>query len=732
MAKITKIGITVVCVICVGVFVLICLNQWFTTLVKRQLDTNIAAADSVCIRYGNVHLSVFTGEARIENVYFCSDTLPFADTITRNAIEAKVDIVSLDGINYYDWLVRRQLHLKGLTVKRPTITSRFEHNRTKDKGQLLESELRQKQQERLQQVLTIARIFLDDALITRITIDRAYVDALAYNDSLHVLVPECTMSVYDLGYNIRDEVPHYNDSVFHFLFRDVRCYIPDAHLTLTLDRVQASPNGVIEVKNMQAQTYLDTLLLEPIVAGVDSIRVGGFDVAKFNTLKLMEIKNIHLYNAFARMCVNELNEPDAHTQRTTRQEVQGINQKLQQANMEATLQFITGLDVDTLHIHNASVDVRSVATAFSVHADSLSLAVYGLGYSLIDEIPYHYNDSVYQFRLGYADIITPDSLVQISTSDIRYNDGGFFSMNRTHIRHIVDRWDLAHRMGDIPSTWVDMVVRSVRTSSKNIVKEAFSLENGFYLDTLYADIESLSVFRDSRYDTPEPYHLPQSYLLDLTYPFVIRRVNASIAHTHINLAMTKQSVGQLDLGPIAVQVNNVTAIPNSTIHILARCQVGKGKANARFDMTVNPACDWHLTLHSKQLDLHFLDGLLYPIVGMKIGCDVAQLDADYRGNSVVANGTFCMQYDNLSVRAFKDTNSPFAIVENMSGLINSAGKTILNRSNPSRSNRAPLSYYVQWKNDVWQNPSLFYCGPVIDGCIKTLLPGLFLHKRVKS
>ncbi|MCQ2310541.1 MAG: hypothetical protein MJZ64_02170 [Paludibacteraceae bacterium] len=726
-----KFGVIIIVFCLVGVVVVTGLNCWLTVLVRHQLNTQIAVADSVRISYGDVKLSISSGKAYIKDVYFCSDTLPFNDS-ARQVVEAKVGVLSLDGINYYDWLVHRQLHLKGLSIKEPSVRTRFLHTLDQNRGGDLRDQMMQDRLQRLEAIMNIVRIFLDDAVISRISIEDANIEAAAYNDSLRVCVPHFDMSVYDLGYNIKDKLLHYNDSVFHFMFKDVDVFVPEANLTLKVDCISAEPNGVMEINNVQIHTVLDSLRQEFLFAGVDCVYVGGFDAGKFNMVKELEIKNIHLYHPFATLCVNETADQKERSRRSTKKSFDEVDNKLLQTNMDLAMEFITGLDVDTLCVHNASLSVGSVTTDFQVHADSLSFTFYGLGYSLIDEIPYHYNDSVYDFSLGLVDVITPDSLVAITASDIRYDDSGVFSMNRTHIHHLVDRWQLTHYMNDQPVSWIDLVVNSVHTSSKNIVKEAFTLTDGFFLDTLSVDIESLSVFRDVRLKPTEPYRLPQTYFLGLDYPFIINHLDATVRDTHIELAITDKDPGVLNLGTMNLQVSNVTAIPDSTIRLLAHCHIGTGTADARFDLTVNPACDWHLALDAQQLNLHVLDDLLFPVVGMKIGCDVSRLTADYSGNMAVAEGSFCMEYDNFSLHAFKENDSPFTVVGKMSGLINSVGKTLLHKRNPSAPGKKPVAYRVKWKNDTWEDPALFYVGPMIDGCIETLLPGLFLHRRVKN
>lgn len=720
-------GIIVLVIFVVGIIVTASVNQWLAALVRRQLDNNIAAAaDSIQFSYGSVRVAAFRGKAQINDVHVAFRK--YEEDSTYTDFNATISGISMNGINHLDWLAHRQVYLKGFTITQPIVQTSFYHD--PEFAQKAKQRTSQSDQDQLEDILRIARIIMDDAVIGHITIERASIDALAYNDSLRIVVPEFNMSLYDIGYNVKDQVPHYNDSVFHCLMRDIDVYIPDADVSLSVKSLQAEPNGVLNIQEVLSQTYLDSLHQGSIHAGVQSVVVGGFDAAKFNQIKQMEIRSVHFYNPFINVVVDETASPQS--QKTTQEEMEVLNDRLQHINVELATKFITGLDIDSILVHNATCDIQSSVTSFKVLADSLYVALYGLGYSLVDEVPYHYNDSVYQFYLGHASIITPDSLTAISTSAIRYDNGGAFSIGPTRVRNIVNKWRLGPILNQGPVTWIDLSLNSLRTSSKNILRELFTIEDGFFLDSIHADIQSMSIFRDVRQQPIKPFTLPQTSLLRLSYPFVINHVDAKVHQMNIEVALTKQCVGHLNLNNLRAKLSNVTAIRNSTIVLDAHCGVGGGIADARIELDVKPTCDWRINLKARDMNLHFLDEMLYPVVGLKAGADVSSLVANYHGDNQIANGTFCMQYDNLSIQAFKDSQSPFTIVGDLSGLINSASKTLLNKRNPRRPDKEPLAYQVQWKNDPWQQPALYYIGPIIDGCIKTLLPGLFVHKRVKK
>jgi len=729
-----KIGISAAVVVMVILVISTFINSWIKMLVCRQLNDNIAAAHSYVITYEDINISVLTGRAVIKDIYFCTDSTAYDEESTTPAAQASVERISLDGINYYSWLVHRQLNLTGFTIINPSFQLRFLHE-IENNDESLEERVNEARRQRLEHILKLARIFIDDAVIDKITINNASINAEAINDSLRICVPDFSMEIENLGYNIKDLVPHYNDSIFHFLMHEVEIYIPKVPMTVNVNRFQADTNGVMQIDSVQIHSYLDPSHSEYITTRVHQITAGGFDAGRFNSIKDMQVKNLHIYSPSVFLHINEAAKPAEQHQTSsaaaTQNEIAAINSKLA-THLSVVEDFITGLTIDTILFHDAAVNVHSTASHFDLQASQLSLALYGLGFSAINEIPYHYNDSVYQFHLGHVDIVTPDSVVGITASHVRYDNGGAFTMGKTHIRHIIDKWQLTNLMNEEPVTLIDMHLDSLYTSSKNIVKEVYTLENGFFLDTLYANVSSLDIFRDARNTIKQPYHLPQTYITELSYPFVVHCVKANIDRINIRLAMTKANIGRLGLGPIHLNISNVTPIRNSVISTTACGKMGNGNVNAVFKMTVNDNCDWHLQLKASHIDAHHLDNMLYPLVGLRIGCDIHSITADYGGNTTLATGTYCMTYNNVDLYADKNSNTPFKIVKDLSGLINSADKTIIHPANPTKEGKEPVAYHVQWKNNPWVNPAMFYVGPIVDGCIETMLPGLFVHKRVKK
>lgn len=717
--------------------VVLSLNSILVRIIKAELDHSIAQIDSLDIRYGDVNLLVTSGHVWISDVYVQSDTLYSVADSARQMTRVQVGRVSIDGVNYFKWLTQKRIQVHGITIERPEVTSWFE-NKDKDEVQNLMGDSLRRQIEaekalRLEQAMDVARVFVEEATIDRITVKHAHARIGAINDQMRTIVADASMEIYGIGYSFIDSIPyHYNDSVFHFDIGRVDVVLPDGLTRLHSEGLTARPGGVMHIDSTWVEARLDTNHHQFLRAGIDGLRIGGFDVQKFNQTKSLGVRSIHIDHpqATLRLSTKQQKKSAAEIKRERAAEQQ--MRQLQQAHWEELRQqamiFLTEVNIDTIFLHDACADFASTTDHLHTSLDSLSLGVYGLGYSLLDSIPYHYNDSVYTFSIARAHVITPDSLIEVHNAGIRYTNGGALEIGRTRVHHTVGRWDLGPRKGNTPQAWIDLTMRSLTTSQKNVVREALTLGEHFVLDTVHVAVERMEIHKDARFPIREPHGILQQALLQIHYPFHIRRVNAQLDDMVIHLGKDTAAVGTMQLGPLQATISNITAVPNETIRVKAEGRMGKGDINLQLDMIVNRAGNWHMALDAKHLDMHHLDGFIYPIAGMRIGCDVSHLVADYGGDGQVATGTFCMEYTNLDVYA--DSVSPVKVVAKMSGLINSFAKTMLPHQNPIRPGAAPRAYSVKWKNDPWKEPALFYIGPVINGAVETMLPGIFAANRL--
>ena len=91
-----------------------------------------------------------------------------------------------------------------------------------------------------------------------------------------------------------------------------------------------------------------------------------------------------------------------------------------------------------------------------------------------------------------------------------------------------------------------------------------------------------------------------------------------------------------------------------------------------------------------------------------------------------------MQYHGLNVQVHKEDNIPYKIVKNNAKTFTTLANTLIPQSNPTSVDIGPRKYYVAWVRDIWSPVPLYYFGPCINGVVETMLPGLYVHKQVKS
>lgn len=377
-----------------------------------------------------------------------------------------------------------------------------------------------------------------------------------------------------------------------------------------------------------------------------------------------------------------------------------------------------------LHLKNASLALHSVRTQLDVAADSLSLTVHDLSY----DTAFHYCDSVFSLSLAHASVLTPDSSMRIEARGLEQENQGPLTLASTRIANTMPRNRLAEMVHE-PVTWIDMRVGQVSVSPFNPVRKA--LAKDLTLDTVTATVEHMEVYRDARYAPKEPFAMPQQILMALPVSFAVSRVNAQLRKIDISLATTEKNIGRLSLRKIRATATGISNRKGAVMRVSGSCPVEKGKAQARFSMTMNTACDFSASLHATDIPVSFLNPLVRPLVGITADCRLDTLDTEYRGDRKAANGIFCMQYKGLHVQVHKEDDIPYEVIKKHAKTFTALGNSLLTKSNPSSVDICPRAYHVAWTRNEWQPFPLYLFGPCIDGVKKTFLPGLYVHTQVK-
>jgi hypothetical protein len=141
---------------------------------------------------------------------------------------------------------------------------------------------------------------------------------------------------------------------------------------------------------------------------------------------------------------------------------------------------------------------------------------------------------------------------------------------------------------------------------------------------------------------------------------------------------------------------------------------------------------FEIVLDARNVETSDLDGFIRPLVGITSQCHIDRLNTEYRGDKKIAVGEFCMQYTGLELLVHKEDDIPFAVVTKYAKTITQLANTLIPERNPTSVDPAPRRYVVDWKRDEWAIYPLYLFGPCIDGIKMTMLPGLYVHKQVRT
>ena len=382
-----------------------------------------------------------------------------------------------------------------------------------------------------------------------------------------------------------------------------------------------------------------------------------------------------------------------------------------------------------IEVNNMSGRLHSTRTLLELATDSLSVEGHDIGYNFLDST-FVYNDSVYSVEAGSFVAQLPDGITELEVHQFSTSNQGAISVGYTRLRNLFTAKQLAdlHRE---PTTWIDLRLNSLKTSVLNPIRKA--LAEDYTLDSIEADVRSMHVCRDARYAPKQPFPSPQDVLRKMPIDFFVKHVSASVQSADIEFNSTDINQGKLHVNNLRTSITNVTNHTGATWYCSAHAPFGKqGVIDARYNMHLDKAATFDIKINGKNIEVHDLNSFLRPLVGITCDCHIDHIDADYKGDRNIAKGEFCMQYHGMNVQVHKEDNIPYEIVTKHADTFTQLANTLIPKSNPTAVDPAPRRYQVEWKNDTWKPYPMYLFGPCIDGVIKTMLPGLYVHKQAKT
>lgn len=257
-----------------------------------------------------------------------------------------------------------------------------------------------------------------------------------------------------------------------------------------------------------------------------------------------------------------------------------------------------------------------------------------------------------------------------------------------------------------------------------------------YQDTVSVDSISLTIdslaLHLTKWHAPEhPYGMPQEGLARLPMPLSIGRLAVDVAQFDFTLTTKEVKNASISATTLHALSRHINSGPGARITLNTEAHLPRGGHMwMGFTMVQNKACDVLFDVRVVKAKGADLNNMLRPLVGITMDCTIDTLTTQLKGNRKGIDGEFMMRYHDLAVEVHKG-ESPYQIVNKNAGAINSFANSLLPKSNPS-----PLlpdnvrRYRVHADRDPMRPFPMMPIMAMVDGMKDTLLPGLFVHKKV--
>ena len=374
--------------------------------------------------------------------------------------------------------------------------------------------------------------------------------------------------------------------------------------------------------------------------------------------------------------------------------------------------------IDAVRVTNGHVALSKSADSTMLTLDSICVAVHDLCYNLTDSL-LTYNDSVYSLQTGGLHFRSADGLFAAAVGSIRTADAGMIILTNISGGNTDKPEEHGRLMGKQEVTWSRFRLPSVHTSPVNIIRMAKA--NEVRIDSVLVVGQSADVYYDSKYPPKQPYPMPQQALLELKTPLHIRRMIATLDTTRLYVTSDGKNVGKLDLLQTKARIINLCNIPDRTMMTgLHSHFAGGGEMRVKTDMQLNKRGTFTYNADITELKGSSLKSLTKPMLGVELNCNIHNMSVQCAGNNTKMNGTFCMQYDSLSVHV--DDHSPMEVMARLSWLVNAFAPVVLINQNPRNPNEEPISCEVSATRDPMKPFPAYFLTVMADGMLQTVLP----------
>ncbi len=400
-----------------------------------------------------------------------------------------------------------------------------------------------------------------------------------------------------------------------------------------------------------------------------------------------------------------------------------------QVKKETSAQKLFAAGTNRFELRNARLRVKNVSNNMSARVENLNLTLHDICYHF-DDKQLSYNDSLYELDLSGIGLTNFDGIYNIDIQKVATENSGAIYANDVHVWSPIPKTKLAELKGNIPTTWVETRIDSLRTTPLNLFAQA--IDKQIVVDSVFIVAKQFNLYRDSRFDAKEPYQMPQQKILKMPLPVEIHHIDVRVPRCDIEMATTDKNCGQMALYHTHVTIDDFSNRHDETIKMRMLCRLHGG---GFVDVSLNLTLDKHSHLYClfKVADGtgEALNSFVRPLFGVTFDCNIDKITAEFVGDEHQTEGIFTMLYRNLVLHVHGN-ESPYVFIAKNGGLINFLSQLVLPKSNPSKPNGEFRSYKISYERDEYQVFPAYLIHTLVNGVKETLFPGFYVKKRVKS
>lgn len=260
-----------------------------------------------------------------------------------------------------------------------------------------------------------------------------------------------------------------------------------------------------------------------------------------------------------------------------------------------------------------------------------------------------------------------------------------------------------------------------------------TLREGVTVDSIYTHPGLMALHLTKQHPPKKPYGTPQEGFAKMPIPLMIHHIKTVLDRFEFALTTPIVKYSKLSIANASADIMSVSNDKDNKMITLAYASLlPSGRAYINMALRQNKLEEVALDLLVVGAKGSMADELVRPMVGITAAVDVDTLHMNIHGNKNHVQGDFVMRYHDLEVTAHPG-ESPYEVINKNAGAITFFGNMLLPHANPN-----PLTpdnirrYHVEGERNVMQPYPLFLVWPMVDGLKDTLLPGLFVNKRIKT